>query len=116
MLLRYAIGHVVRRVRRERAKTLQQLSGEARVSLPYISEIERGRKEVSSEILATLCAALDVPMDVFLREVSMVLARDAAATSIIELQSVREQRESSASRSTATRSTPSRSTEVLLAA
>jgi len=73
MLLRDAIGDVLRRLRRERAKTLLQLSEECQVSLPYLSEIERGRKEASSEVLATICRSLEVPMNVFLHEVSSVL-------------------------------------------
>ncbi|MFF1877066.1 helix-turn-helix domain-containing protein [Leifsonia sp. NPDC058230] len=60
MLLRHAIGAVLRRMRLERGKTLRQLSESARISLPYLSEVERGRKEASSEILATLCRVLDV--------------------------------------------------------
>jgi len=60
MLLRHAIGSVLRRIRTERGTTLRQLSEESRVSVPYLSEIERGRKEASSEILAALCRVLDV--------------------------------------------------------
>jgi transcriptional regulator with XRE-family HTH domain len=78
MLLRNAIGMVVRRHRRDRSKTLERLSGEAKVSLPYLSEIERGRKEASSEVIATICRALGVPLDAFFHEVSWVLAQDAA--------------------------------------
>jgi len=103
MLLRYAIGNVVRRLRRERAKTLQQLSAEASVSLPYLSEIERGRKEASSEVLATICRALDVRMDAFVHEVSSVLAQEATRP-VVELVPARRERAAS------------RSTEMLLAA
>ena len=92
MLLRSAIGQVVRRLRRERAKTLQQLSEEARVSLPYISEIERGRKEASSEILQVLCVALGVSLEAFLLEVSDVLAEGATPAMVVELRSVRDER------------------------
>ena len=58
MLLRHAIGSVLRRIRTERGTTLRQLSESSRVSVPYLSEIERGRKEASSEILAALCRVL----------------------------------------------------------
>ncbi|MEP6479450.1 MAG: helix-turn-helix transcriptional regulator [Rhodoglobus sp.] len=89
MLLRHAIGHVVRRMRREKSQTLQQLAARSTVSLPYLSEVERGRKEASSEVLATICRALDIPMDAFLHEVSSVLYRDELAHStpaeVIEL-------------------------------
>ncbi|WP_285114397.1 helix-turn-helix transcriptional regulator [Leifsonia sp. fls2-241-R2A-40a] len=60
MLLRHAIGSVLRRIRTERGTTLRQLSETSRVSVPYLSEIERGRKEASSEILAALCRVLGV--------------------------------------------------------
>jgi transcriptional regulator with XRE-family HTH domain len=127
MLLRFAIGQVVRRHRRDRAKTLQQLSTEARVSLPYISEIERGRKEVSSEILATLCRALEVPMDAFLREVSVALAEESTgnestgnatastaaassgAGSVVVLDRIRARHTATQTSSAAVSSTPVRS-------
>ncbi|ANF32463.1 transcriptional regulator [Leifsonia xyli] len=60
MLLRHAIGSVLRRIRTERGTTLRELSEHSRVSVPYLSEIERGRKEASSEILAALCRVLGV--------------------------------------------------------
>ena len=60
MLMRHAIGSVLRRLRTERGATLRELSETSRISIPYLSEIERGRKEASSEILAALCRVLDV--------------------------------------------------------
>ncbi|GAA1447177.1 helix-turn-helix domain-containing protein [Leifsonia poae] len=60
MLLRHAIGSVLRRRRLERGTTLRQLSESSRISVPYLSEVERGRKEASSEILATLCRVLEI--------------------------------------------------------
>ena len=60
MLLRDALGSVLRHIRTERGATLRQLSEHSRVSIPYLSEIERGRKEASSEILAALCRELGV--------------------------------------------------------
>ena len=60
MLLRHAIGSVLRRIRTERGTTLRELSEHSQVSVPYLSEVERGRKEASSEILAALCRVLDV--------------------------------------------------------
>jgi transcriptional regulator with XRE-family HTH domain len=74
MLLRHALGHVLRRLRLEQGKTLRQLAQQSRVSLPYLSEIERGRKEASSEILATLCRVLDVSLGRLLEEASDELA------------------------------------------
>jgi transcriptional regulator with XRE-family HTH domain len=59
--------------------TLRDLSAAARVSLGYISEIERGQKEASSELLGSLCTALDVQLSDVLREVSNVVAVEEAA-------------------------------------
>lgn len=58
MLLRHAVGAALRRIRLDRGLTLREVAQAARVSMPYLSEIERGRKEPSSEILAGVCAAL----------------------------------------------------------
>lgn len=66
VLVRYHLGDVLRRRRVAQGRTLRQVSAEARVSLGYLSEIERGQKEASSELLASVCEALDVPLsDVF---------------------------------------------------
>ncbi|WP_223693975.1 helix-turn-helix domain-containing protein [Leifsonia poae] len=75
MLMRHAIGSVLRRLRLERGKTLRQLSEASRISLPYLSEVERGRKEASSEILATLCRVLDVTERELLARASAEFAR-----------------------------------------
>ena len=61
-LLREVIGDVLRRARIEQSRTLREVSDEARVSLGYLSEVERGRKEASSELLGAICGALDVPL------------------------------------------------------
>src|SRR4051794_9485059 len=57
-LLRGVIGTALRRARTARGKTLREIADEARVSVQYLSEVERGRKEASSEVLAAICAAL----------------------------------------------------------
>lgn len=72
-VLRQLIGEVLRTQRVTRGLTLRQVSAEARVSLGYISEVERGQKEPSSELLAALCEALGVPMSQVLRDVSSIL-------------------------------------------
>ena len=69
-LLRSHIGAALRRVRSEQGQTLRQLSREASVSLGYLSEIERGQKEASSELLAAICTALQLPISQLLLEVS----------------------------------------------
>jgi transcriptional regulator with XRE-family HTH domain len=57
-LLRGVIGVVLRRARARQGKTLRDVADDARVSMQYLSEIERGRKEASSEVLAAICTAL----------------------------------------------------------
>ena len=74
VLLRRLVGDVLRRHRQRQSRTLRDVSAAARVSLGYLSEIERGRKEASSELLAAICAALDVSLADVLREVSDDLA------------------------------------------
>src|SRR5918996_1856550 len=78
-MLRERIGEVLREVRMRQGRTLRQVSNEAQVSLGYISEIERGQKEASSELLAAICTALDVPLSVVLRDVSDAVAVEEAA-------------------------------------
>jgi transcriptional regulator with XRE-family HTH domain len=78
-LLRSLLGDVLRQRRLRQGRTLRDVSAAARVSLGYISEIERGQKEASSELLAAICAALDVPLSEVLGEVSVELAREEAA-------------------------------------
>ena len=70
VLFRSSLGDVLRAERMRQGMTLRELSSTARVSLGYISEIERGQKEASSELLAALCEALDVPLSGVLRDVS----------------------------------------------
>ena len=61
-LLREVIGDVLRSARTSQGRTLREVSDAARVSLGYLSEVERGRKEASSELLGAICDALDIPM------------------------------------------------------
>jgi XRE family transcriptional regulator, stress-response regulator len=70
VVLRRVIGDELRRRRQDQGRTLRDVSAAARVSLGYLSEIERGQKEASSELLAAICTALDVPLSSFLRSVS----------------------------------------------
>src|SRR3954470_2399435 len=74
LLFRSSLGDVLRAERMRQGMTLRELSSEARISLGYISEIERGQKEASSELLSSLCEALDVPLSAVLREVSDTVA------------------------------------------
>lgn len=70
VILRRVIGEELRRRRQDQGRTLRDVSAAARVSLGYLSEIERGQKEASSELLAAICSALDVPLSTLLRAVS----------------------------------------------
>ncbi|WP_411145127.1 helix-turn-helix domain-containing protein [Streptomyces sp. x-80] len=74
ILLRRLLGDVLRRQRQRQGRTLREVSSSARVSLGYLSEVERGQKEASSELLSSICDALDVRMSELMREVSDELA------------------------------------------
>lgn len=82
VLFRRLLGDVLRERRAELGLTLRDVSKEARVSLGYISEIERGQKEASSELLASLCGALDIPLSLVLREVSDAVALEEEAMAL----------------------------------
>ena len=101
MLLRQVIGNVFRRLRRERGITLRELAELAQVSVPYLSEIERGRKEPSSEILAAICRALDLELTDLLAEVQFDLATAVRATLPVRLQTTAIRVAESAPRRTA---------------
>ncbi|MGI4895689.1 MAG: helix-turn-helix domain-containing protein [Janthinobacterium lividum] len=73
-VLRRTIGDVLRDERRGQQRTLREVSSTARVSLGYLSEVERGQKEASSELLASICTALAVPLSHVLGEVTRRLA------------------------------------------
>lgn len=69
ILVRQEIGEVLRDFRQQRGRTLRQVASRASVALGYLSEVERGQKEASSEILASVAEALDVPISRIMREV-----------------------------------------------
>ncbi len=70
VLLRHLLGDVLRRLRLRQGRTLREVSASARVSLGYLSEVERGQKEASSELLAAICSALGIPLSQVFREVA----------------------------------------------
>jgi transcriptional regulator with XRE-family HTH domain len=74
VLVRQEIGDVLRDVRLQKAMTLRQVASRASVALGYLSEVERGQKEASSEILASVAEALDTPISTIMREVGDRLA------------------------------------------
>ena len=81
-LLRSHIGGALRRARITQGRTLRQLSREASVSLGYLSEIERGQKEASSELLSSICEALELSIPNLLLEVARSMQMQLQATSL----------------------------------
>jgi transcriptional regulator with XRE-family HTH domain len=86
VLLREAIGDRLRHARTNQRRTLRDISRAARVSLGYLSEVERGQKEASSELLASICDALELPLGELLHNV----AADVSALDNVEVVPVDE--------------------------
>jgi transcriptional regulator with XRE-family HTH domain len=83
-LVREVIGDVLRRVRTSQGRTLREVSDSARVSLGYLSEVERGRKEPSSELLNAICDALELPLSTVLTDAGERMAgEERAAQSVL---------------------------------
>lgn len=75
-VLRQVVGDTLRALRLRQRRTLREVSASARVSLGYLSEVERGQKEPSSELLAAIASALDVELSELFAEVSVQLRRE----------------------------------------
>jgi transcriptional regulator with XRE-family HTH domain len=87
--MRQLVGEVLRARRISQGLTLRDVSGKARVSLGYISEVERGQKEASSELLAALAGALEVPLSKVLLDVSALLEiEEASVEQIASISSI----------------------------
>ncbi len=86
-LLRTLVGDVLRRNRLDQRRTLADVASAARVSVQYLSEVERGRKEASSEVLAAVCDALRIDLSELLGEVRLDLV--AEPTPVIRLDTAR---------------------------
>ncbi|HEY1575103.1 MAG TPA: helix-turn-helix transcriptional regulator [Pseudonocardiaceae bacterium] len=84
VLLREAIGDRLRHARTNQHRTLREVSRAARVSLGYLSEVERGRKEASSELLASICDALDLPLS----DLLYLVAADVSALDVRTVEDV----------------------------
>lgn len=80
ILVRQEIGDVLRDVRQRKGHTLRQVASRASVALGYLSEVERGQKEASSEILAAVAEALEVPISFIMHEVADRLAMSEGVT------------------------------------
>jgi transcriptional regulator with XRE-family HTH domain len=78
-LVREVIGDVLRRARTSQGRTLREVSDSARVSLGYLSEVERGRKEPSSELLNAICDALQIPLSELLIDAGERMAGEELA-------------------------------------
>ena len=74
IVLRQVIGDELRRRRQDQGRTLRDVSGAAAVSLGYLSEVERGQKEASSELLNSICGALNLSLSSVLHSVSLAIA------------------------------------------
>jgi transcriptional regulator with XRE-family HTH domain len=89
-LLRTMLGDVLRRTRLEQGRTLADVARAARVSMPYLSEVERGRKEASSEVLAAICDALSIEIaDLLAATGRDLIARGERQAMIVRLDSAR---------------------------
>lgn len=84
VLLRRVIGDTLRAQRLAQHRTLREVSTAAKVSLGYLSEVERGQKEASSELLSSICEALGVRLSEMLRDVSHTLAGAEAPPAVLE--------------------------------
>ncbi len=81
-VLRQVVGDTLRALRLRQRRTLREVSASARVSLGYLSEVERGQKEPSSELLAAIAAALEVELSDLFAEVASVLRREEKLNSV----------------------------------
>lgn len=92
-LLRTIVGDVLRRTRIRQGRTLAEVARAARVSMPYLSELERGHKEASSEVLAAVCGALRITLSDLLTEVRGDLVEERTPrASVIPLDAYRARR------------------------
>jgi transcriptional regulator with XRE-family HTH domain len=83
------LGDALRRTRREQGRTLADVARAAKVSMPYLSEVERGRKEASSEVLAAICDALGIELSDVLVEVGHdLIDRRVGRASVVRLAAI----------------------------
>ena len=85
VLLREAVGSSLRAARTEQCRTLRDVARQARVSLRYLSEVERGQKEASSELLNAICDALGLQLSALLSDVTVQIASgEIAKLSVVD--------------------------------
>ena len=90
-LLRTTLGEVLRRTRLGQCRTLADVARAAKVSMQYLSEIERGRKEASSEVLAAICDALETDLPDVLAQVGRELAAAAGQPATVIRLGIRQE-------------------------
>lgn len=83
VLLRESVGQALRRARTEQSRTLRDVARDARVSLGYLSEVERGQKEASSELLNSICEALGLTLGSLMRDVTLEITAAETATLVV---------------------------------
>ena len=83
VLLRDSVGQALRRARTEQSRTLRDVARDARVSLGYLSEVERGQKEASSELLNSICEALGLTLGSLMRDVTLEITAAESATLVV---------------------------------
>jgi transcriptional regulator with XRE-family HTH domain len=83
VLLRESVGQALRRARTEQSRTLRDVARDARVSLGYLSEVERGQKEASSELLNSICEALGLTLGSLMRDVTLEISAAESATLVV---------------------------------
>lgn len=83
VLLRESVGQALRRARTEQSRTLRDVARDARVSLGYLSEVERGQKEASSELLNSICEALGLTLGSLMRDVTEEITTAESATLVV---------------------------------
>ena len=83
VLLRESVGQALRRACTEQSRTLRDVARDARVSLGYLSEVERGQKEASSELLNSICEALGLTLGSLMRDVTLEITSAETATLVV---------------------------------
>lgn len=85
ILLRHAVGQSLRQVRTSQRRTLRDVARDARVSLGYLSEVERGQKEASSELLNAICTALGLSLSQVMNDVTLeIKSREAVKLTVVD--------------------------------
>jgi transcriptional regulator with XRE-family HTH domain len=85
VLLRHAVGQSLRAARTSQSRPLREVAREARVSLGYLSEVERGQKEASSELLNAICTALGLALsDVMVDVTNELKSRETVTLTVVD--------------------------------